>query len=224
MWKLVENSKGRFFRISTGGVKLFVTTKDGLAPLESEGIKGEPINLKQVHSNRVFLVTEHFPGNGVMGDGLITLKTFLPIGVKTADCYPIFLFDKNFKIAAVLHAGWRGTRLRIVEKALEIIHRVSNVAPEELIAAFGPGIGGENYEVGEDVAKFFDIGVIRKNGRIYLDLFEENKKQLRDAGVREIIPPPGDTYRDSEFFYSYRRDGKIKGLLWSIIVIGGNHG
>ncbi len=224
MWKLIETPEGRFFKLQTGKVKLLVTTKDGLLPLKTEGIKREPVNLKQIHSNRIFLINEYFPRSGVMGDGLITSKEALPIGVKTADCYPIFLFDKNFKVATVLHAGWRGTKSKIAEKAVRIIREIFSIEPENLVAAFGPGIGGENYEVGQDVAQFFDVGIIRKSGKIYLDLFEENRKQLEDAGVREIVPPPGDTYRDSELFYSYRRDGKIKGLLWSIIEIGGNHG
>ncbi len=224
MWKLTQNEKGRFFKLQIGKVKLLVTTRDGITPLEVEGIKGEPVNLKQIHSSRIFLVNEFFPRKGVMGDGLITGKKALPIGVKTADCYPVFIFDKNFRVVSVLHAGWRGTRLKIVYKAVKIIRDYLGIPPGNLVAAFGPGIGAENYEVGEDVARFFDVGVVRKDGKIFLDLFKENKRQLEDAGVREILPPPGDTFKDSSLFYSYRRDGKIKGLLWSIIEIGGEHG
>ncbi len=222
-WQLVENSAGKYFRMKIGDTVLFVTTTDGFAPLRADGFKEKPVNLHQVHSDRVFIINRYFPQEGVDGDGLITFEKGLFVAVKTADCYPIFILDKDSKVASVVHAGWRGTKAEIARKAVRLIKKLRGIEPSNLIAVFGPGISGEHYEVGEDVARFFNHGLVRKDGRIFLDLLKENIAQLEEEGIEEFVPPPGDTY-SSPLFYSFRRERMIKGLMWSIIGIGGNHG
>ena len=105
-----------------------------------------------------------------------------------------------------------------------MIKDLAGIEADTLIVAFGPGISGESYEVREDVARFFDVGIIRKDGKIFLDLVKENIKQARDCGVTKIVPPPGDTYSDEELFFSYRRENGNNGVMWSIIGLGGYHG
>ncbi len=223
-WKLVKNPKGRYFRIEKGDTELYITTKDGFDPLREDGFYHNPINLHQIHSDRIYIVNKYFPRSGVDGDGLITFEPGIYIAIKTADCYPIFVFDEDSKVASVVHAGWRGTAKRILKKAVRMIKDLAGIEAGKLIVAFGPGISGESYEIGEDVARFFDVGVIRKDGKIFLDLVKENVKQAEDCGINRIILPPGDTYLEENLFYSYRRENGNNGLMWSIIGLGGHHG
>jgi len=223
-WQLVKNSYGRYFKLVKGKTELYVTTKDGFAPLRKDGFTHDPINLHQIHSDRIYVVNKYFPHSGVDGDGLITFDPGLYIAIKTADCYPIFVFDEDSKVAAVVHAGWRGTAQKILMKAVKMIKDLAGINADKLIVAFGPGISGDNYEVGEDVAKYFDVGVVRRDGKIYLDLVKENIKQAEDCGISRIVFPPGDTYSEEDLFFSYRRENGNNSLMWSIIGLGGYHG
>lgn len=223
-WHLIENPRGKYFYLKYGNTELYITTKDGFEPLREDGFNHNPINLHQIHSDRIFVVNRYFPKSGVDGDGLITFEPGMYIAIKTADCYPIFIFDRDSNLASVVHAGWRGTAKQILKKAIKMIKDLAGIEADTLIVAFGPGISGESYEVREDVARFFDVGIIRKDGKIFLDLVKENIKQARDCGVTKIVHPPGDTYSDEELFFSYRRENGNNGVMWSIIGLGGYHG
>src|SRR3989344_5610571 len=76
--------------------------------------------LKQVHGNRVLYIPANRTGK-LEGDALVTSKTGITIGVKTADCVPILLFEHKKGIVGVIHAGWKGTSKHIVQKAVSKI-------------------------------------------------------------------------------------------------------
>ena len=176
--------------------------------------------LKQVHSAHVFVIDdpEVMPRGEIEGDGLITDIPAIAIGVRTADCYPIFLMDIKGRAAAILHAGWRGSYKGIVKRALEILFEQFGISPGDTVAAFGPGICGNCYEVGEELMEFFPPEFFRRrNGKLFLDLFEFNRRILEENGIEWIVPPPACTYEDDRL-YSYRRR-KDKSRLISTVEI-----
>jgi len=115
------------------------------------------VALKQIHSDVVcaFHVVNGAPPEPCKGDASITAEAGLLLGVQTADCVPILLVDPKKRAVAAVHAGWRGTLARIVEKTAGQMQMRFASQPEDLLAAIGPAIGGCCYEVGTEVATQF---------------------------------------------------------------------
>ena len=82
-------------------------------------------------------------------DALMTGVAGVCIGVSTADCIPVLVYDKVQRVSCAIHAGWRGTVKRIVEKAVETMISVYGLRPSDLLAQIGPGIHLESFEVGD---------------------------------------------------------------------------
>jgi len=146
-------------------------------------------------------------------DGLILTKNNLGIFLNFADCTPIILYDKKQNIGAVSHAGWRGTAQKIVQLTVEkMVHDFGSEA-ENIQAVIGPAIGFCCYNVGEDVYKslaltvrdFDGLSEIRE-GNIFVDLKNINKRQLQELGVKEIDVCPYCTVHNNDLFFSYRNE------------------
>lgn len=88
-------------------------------------------------------------------DALMTNVTGVCIGISTADCIPVLLYDKRHHAACAIHAGWRGTVKRIVEKAVAKMTTVYGTQPEDIQAQIGPGISLDSFEVGDEVYDAF---------------------------------------------------------------------
>jgi hypothetical protein len=187
-------------------VKRVFGTRD--APLSQEGMA----SLNQIHSGLVLIARE--AGCAGDGDALVTDQPGLALSIRTADCYPILLASP--KAVAAIHAGWRGTDARIVERTITRLHTEYSVEPREIFAAIGPGIGACCYQVGVEVARRFGLDRAGK-----LDLAAENLGQLLGAGVpRPQIEVSGQcTFCDPARFHSYRRDGEAAGRMISYIRI-----
>ena len=168
--------------------------------------------LKQIHSAVVWVAEQ--PGCAGEGDALVTAKTGVPVSIRTADCYPILLADERNRAVAAVHAGWRGTAARIVDKTIERMHAQFGTEARDLWVAIGPGIGSCCYEVGVEVARQFGLEAA---GRI--DLAEMNHRQLVQAGVTEshIEILGGCTKCDARRFHSFRRDQERAGRMISFI-------
>lgn len=166
-------------------------------------------------------------------DGLITALKGICIGVSTADCIPILLYNKDRHIAAAIHAGWRGTVARIIKTALEQIQETYAIQPKELLAIIGPGIALESFEVGNEVfeqfkAAGFTMPLIAEQfpakapytKKWHIDLVEANRLQLIEAGIeREHIHVAGiDTYRHADEFFSARKLGVKSGRIFTGIL------
>ena len=89
------------------------------------------------------------------GDALVTAERGVLLTVRTADCLPVLLADRRLRVIAAIHAGWRGTLARIVEKTVGEMRRLFNSRPQDVVAALGPSIGSCCYEVGEEVVDAF---------------------------------------------------------------------
>jgi len=178
------------------------------------------VNVRQVHGSRVI----HAVGREkeAEADAIVTQQANLPLVVRTADCLPIFLFDEKHRAIGIVHAGWRGTREKIICQTLSKMYDIWKTEPEKIKAALGPAICKDHYEVGKEFLDFFPDDVEKCNAKCYLDLKAVNKKQLKMIGVKElnIFDCGICTYCDKNYF-SYRREGKEAGRMISLIMLKG---
>jgi len=112
------------------------------------------VRLRQIHSDVIHRV-DHPPEHLLTGDGLVTDTPHLALAVQTADCLPVLLVDRKRRAVGALHAGWRGTLARIVEKGVGAMRLHFGSEPGDLRAAIGPGIAACCYAVGEEVRDCF---------------------------------------------------------------------
>ena len=171
--------------------------------------------VKQVHSVEI---AAHVGGAGVIAeaDGITSNFAGVPLGIKTADCLPILLVDPRHRAIAAVHAGWRGVAGNIVARAIVQMSSRFGSAPEDLIAAVGPGIGECCFEVGPEVAVQFG-----REGRVRIDLTEVVKGQFAKCGVPcdQVHAAGLCTVCDAGRFHSFRRDGAAAGRMMSVIGI-----
>lgn len=185
-----------------------------------EGIEGSSIFIpRQTHSLNVCWAEG--PGECPNTDAVITAKRGLCVAVKTADCIPVLLYDERQQLVAAVHAGWRGTVGRIVERT--IIEMKSR--GEDLHAIIGPGISLEAFEVGDEVyEQFLEAGfpmdciakryptAVSPSGesesdyKWHIDLWEANRWLLQQQGVSRIHVAGICTHTSCEQFYSARRE------------------
>jgi YfiH family protein len=155
-------------------------------------------------------------------DALITNEKEIVLTILTADCVPVLLYDNEKEVVAAVHAGWKGTKAKIVAKTVKKMKEMYGCEPENIIAAVAPSIGSCCYEVGEDVAEhFFDTADgCRKTGEKYmLDLPLINKKQLLDVGLKEVNIEMSDvcTACEVDRYFSYRKEQGCSGRFMSMI-------
>ena len=161
-------------------------------------------------------------------DAVMTNLKGVCIGVSTADCIPILLYDGAHHACCAVHAGWRGTVKRIVQKAVKAMASTYGSCPQQLRAVIGPGISLESFEVGDEVyeqfaqAGFDMARMARKYEKWHIDLWACNKQQLIEAGVPEtgILVAGICTYIHHDDFFSARRLGINSGRIFSGIMLG----
>jgi len=172
---------------------------------------------RQVHGTRVLWVGEDTRPPEEEADALATHEARL-VSVRTADCVPILLADRRGGRVAAVHAGWRGTIARIVERAVESLVRAGSTA-EDLVAAIGPSIGRCCYEVSPELAARFEdaFGPTVRAGR-RLDLREANRISLEACGLSPSHVETIDvcTFCDGRF-HSFRREGESAGRQHSFV-------
>jgi YfiH family protein len=179
----------------------------------------EPKWLTQQHSATVIEVdgVAHSP----TADAAIARQPGTVCVITVADCVPVLLTDKRGTLVAAAHAGWRGLARGIIENTV----RGMGIAPGQLLAYLGPGIGPKAFEVGADVydtfvgqntlaASAFAPG---RAGRWYADIYALARLALERAGVSRVYGGGLCTVSDPLRFYSYRRDritGRMAALIW----------
>ena len=156
-------------------------------------------------------------------DALVTAQAGVIVGVLTADCVPILLYDRQKKVVAAVHAGWRGTDKRIVQTCIARMQQEFSSDPQEIIAGIAPAIGGCCYEVGEEVAGYFQSlysEAVEAQGEKYmLDLPAINRMQILQMGVpvSHIEMSGICTACENESFFSYRKEKGCSGRFLSLI-------
>jgi YfiH family protein len=173
----------------------------------------------QTHSNNV--ANENKNSEFKNTDAFITNTPSILIGVLSADCVPILLYDPIKGVVAAIHAGWRGTVAEIVICTIQLMIQAFNSSPNTIIAGIGPSISSTNFEVGDEVAIHFKdtCKCIGTNGKMHVDLWLANKLQLLQIGIKEhnISISGLCTFANNTNFYSARKDGIKTGRLASVI-------
>jgi len=189
----------------------------------------------QVHGTSVtqisktfFLLSEDIRKKALEGvDALITNVTGICIGVSTADCIPIIIYDPEHHAAAVVHSGWRGTVANIAGHAVASLERAYHSHPEQLRVVIGPGISLDSFEVGQEVYDAFAAAgypmeqIARQEEKWHIDLWQCCQLQLEATGIpSDQIHVAGIcTVKESENFFSARRLGIASGRILTGIVL-----
>ncbi|NIP31458.1 MAG: peptidoglycan editing factor PgeF [Candidatus Dadabacteria bacterium] len=183
------------------------------------------LTLNQIHSDNVILLDDSKADfKNIKGDSIVTKQKNIGIGIFTADCVPILIYEANHEYISVIHAGWRGSFSEITIKTLKKMNNLLDSDKKDYFAVIGPAIGRCCYEVGNDVASLFlsrfnySNKFLKKsgNGKYLLDLVKFNELQLRSLGVTRIEILDNCT-KCNDFMPSYRRDGKYAGRMLSFI-------
>lgn len=182
----------------------------------------------QVHGGDVVIAEKPDFENGVKADGLVTTVADHVLAIRVADCVPVLLTDQRGRTVAAIHAGWRGVMAGVIPAAIERMKELaSGLMADGLLAAVGPCIGREAFEVGEEVVAEFERAFgargpfERRDGwKGRIDLSLACRIQLRDAGIPEDRIDHTDrcTYRDADEFFSHRRENGVTGRMAALIA------
>ncbi len=198
------------------------------------GIKPENLWFpRQVHGSDILIIDEpelqREEVKNMTFDVVMTDKPGQCIGVSTADCVPILLFDPRKKVIAAVHAGWRGTVARIASKSISAMRDMFDSNPEDIIAGLGPAISIKSFEVGDEVVDAFRKSgfaeeLYSKNeetGKYHIDLWKANADDLVNAGLN-----PGNieisgvcTIENSDKLFSARKLGVKSGRTATCIML-----
>ena len=168
----------------------------------------------QVHSADAVTVEQPWPqAERPRVDAMVTKRQGLALGILTADCAPVLFADERAGVIGAAHAGWRGAVGGVLEATIAAMER-EGASRKSIVAAIGPCIGFGSYEVGPefpapflaqdpDNARFFRNSV--RHNHYMFDLPGYVRSRLAAAGVAHIDATGGDTAREDERFFSYRR-------------------
>ncbi len=175
----------------------------------------------QVHSADVIYANKprKLHENHIQADAILTDTNQVSLFMQFADCVPILVFDPTRNVIGITHAGWQGTVSRIIQNTIKHMHEKFGSDPVNIIAGIGPSIGPDHYEVGKSVLDAvnkelseFSTGIIKnKKGKYFFNLWEANRMQLVQSGVRQIEIAGMCTACDLDNWYSYRMEGQKTG-------------
>jgi YfiH family protein len=159
-------------------------------------------------------------------DAVVTDQRGVCLCISTADCIPVLLYDRRTGATAAIHAGWRGTVGRIVERTIDVMAQEYGTQGSDLTACIGPGISRDAFEVGDEVYEAFRQAdfpmerIAERRAKWHLDLWEANRLQLLARGVpAAAIEQAGIcTYQHCEEYFSARRAGIHSGRILTGIL------
>ena len=206
---------------------------------EALGVRCEDMVLsQQTHTTNIRIVTDEDRGKGITRerdytdiDGLITNVPGICLVTTYADCVPLYFLDPAKKVIALSHSGWRGTVGKIGKKTVELMHVKFGSDPADILAAVGPSVCQDCYEVSADVIdrfkEVFDRSVWEElfyekpDGKYQLDLWKANEKIFLEAGIRKehIAVTNVCTHCNSRILYSHRAMGDKRGNLCAFLAL-----
>ncbi len=189
--------------------------------------------VRQVHGNQTAvlrtseltqqpdILLRQFSGQ-TEADVIVSNAAGVLLAMRVADCVPILLATLDGTMVAAIHAGWRGAAANAAAQAILELGKLG-AKPEHIVAAIGPAIGPEAFEVGHEVAaEFVRAGLSAAvktgaRGKPHIDLPQAIESQLRRAGLKEIDTCRLCTYANTQWFFSHRRDNGITGRMAAMI-------
>ena len=193
---------------------------------------------RQTHTTTVRIVTEADRGKGITRerdytdvDGLVTNVPGICLVTSYADCVPLYFVDPVKKVIGLSHSGWRGTVGKIGKKTILLMQEKYGSDPADILAAAGPSVCMDCYEVSEDVIErvkeafeeaFWPQLFYRKpNGKYQLNLWKANELIFREAGIlpEHIAVTNVCTHCNSRILYSHRAAGDKRGNLCAFLAL-----
>ena len=177
--------------------------------------KSKLILMHQTHSNKVLEVKKVNNRKSFHSDAIVTKVKGLALGVVTADCAPVLLYDKKNKIIGCIHAGWKGAYSGIIKNTIKKIKDIGGST--DIFASIGPCIGKDSYEVDKNFHQKF-LSKSKKNKKYFSNKNKSKKRfnlrkyvydRLKEQNVR-VDHINRDTYREKKNFFSFRRSHKLK--------------
>lgn len=213
MWIKKEKEGKIFFEFEFGFGKIIQGTKY-FNPIDE--IKFQKIyGLQQIHSGIIVKagITEE-----TVGDGIYTFNSNEFIYVKTADCLPCAFIEKKSKLLGIVHIGWKGTYLKIIEKFINKFYYEYSIKPEEWEVVFGQCILKNNYEIKEDLRRLLKSskieGEIEEDNKIYFDLLRANLNILNEFNIKNYTIFPET---EKALFFSHRNGEKGRNIFGGYI-------
>lgn len=185
---------------------------------------------KQTHTDNIRIVTKDDWGKGIVKtsdisdtDALVTNIEGTALTVFSADCTPVLLYDKENRVIAAIHSGWRGTVKNISAKCVKLMREAFGSNPKNIIAAIGPCIGPCCFEFGPDAVDYFDKAYLKptENGKYIVDIQSIISDSLLSCGLLSDNIDISDicTVCHSDMFYSYRKHKDKTGRQIAIIML-----
>ena len=168
------------------------------------------ILMYQTHSNKVIEIKKNNYKKKIRADAMVTKMRGIALGVVTADCVPILIYDRKNKIIGCIHAGWRGAISGVIKNTILKIRKLNS--DNKIYATIGPCIGKESYEV--DLKFFKNFVKKSKKNRKFFTIKNRNKKlfNLREYVAKKLSEQNvvidhvnHDTFKERDNFFSYRR-------------------
>lgn len=179
------------------------------------------VTMRQNHSDTVLPIAYgKTPPEILEGDACFTGLPDVGLGIRVADCLPVYVFSRDGRCVGIAHCGWRGTVARIAEKTARQMSRRFAVPLTDLCFALGPAICPACYPVGEDVMQEFStrfpaggkfltsMRPSRNRAQFSLDIRAANRWLLAETGLTEAVSLDRCTFEGPAEFYSARRDGR----------------
>ena len=192
-------------------------------PLEST------FDVWQVHGTKVVIADAPRPPAvpHQQADAILTDHPSITLFMRFADCVPVLLHDPAHHAIGMMHAGWKGTVSGIVGEAIQVMHRRFGTDPGDLVAAIGPSIGPDHYEVGSDVVSQVrqafgsdSTGLLSSNiNGQHLDLWAANRLWLERVGVRQVEVAGVCTACHTEDWFSHRAEHGRTGRFGAILAL-----
>jgi len=178
--------------------------------------------LNQVHEDTVLIIDTLPTDDSIYhgdADAMITDIPGICLVIRTADCVPIFAYDPVNKVLGAAHSGWRGTQLKIAATMIKKMEDVYNCKASDIHAYILPSIGPQSYEVNEDVSQHFPHDHEILNGKIYLNLWQNIIRILKDAGLNSnfIYNAGICNMIQSDDFFSHRKGDLGRNLNFAYI-------
>lgn len=189
----------------------------------------------QTHTSNIMVVEKSDRGKGLTKikdydnvDGLITNIENIALITKHADCTPVLFYDPIKKVIGAAHAGWKGTLQDISGKMIDMFRNIYGSDSKNIIACIGPSLCQDCFEVDLDVASMFlDTNeeyrqcMFFRNNKAYIDLWEINKFQLLDKGLKKenVSCMELCTKCNNNLFFSHRGQKGKRGLMVSLIML-----
>ena len=181
-------------------------------------LPSKPIWINQIHSS--ICINASLMKSNVNADASFTEDSGVVCAILTADCLPVFVSKKDGSMIGIAHAGWKG----MISGVIESLICSFNCNGDDLVVHLGPAISMNSFEVGEEIRELylsknenFDTSFSTKDNKHYLDLYKAARIILGGFNIVSISGGDRCTFKETNHFFSYRRDGVNSGRMAHLI-------